>query len=180
MQDTLARTRCLSCGRALGFAEWSEGAGTCGRCLDAAASGPAATYVPGPRLAAGAPRAAAAAEYAAFERMVDEIPDELIDELVAALEAEARKDAPAPATTATAAVREVLDDLGLGKSPREMSWALWGFALGFGGNVAVAKYAQVSSGAPIGQFVAPLLLGGLVAGATCAIIAWGFAKLRDR
>lgn len=30
------------------------------------------------------------------------------------------------------------------------------------------------------QFMAPLLIGGVVAGITCAAIGWGLARLRDR
>lgn len=174
MQDTLARSRCAACGRGLGFAEWSAGAGTCERCLDGRAHAPAARYVRGP-LHSPPPSAGG---YAAYERMLDEIPDSLIDELAAALEEEARKD-PSP-DAAGSAVRGVLDELAFGRSPGEASWAAWGFALGFAGNVAVAKYAQVTTHAPMSQFVAPLLAGGLVAGATCAVIAWGFARLRER
>ena len=58
--------------------------------------------------------------------------------------------------------------------------AAWGFAAGFAANVLVAKYAQMESASPMGQFIGPLLIGGLLAGATCAAIGWGFAKLRER
>jgi hypothetical protein len=175
MEDTLTRARCLSCGKGLAFDEWSSGADRCDRC-QRAPSGPAATYVRGPRPARET-------ETAAYMRLLDEVPDELIDELVAALEAEAerRPVAPTPASApAFAAVQDVLRDLGLGQSTRELSWAAWGFVAGFALNVAVAKFAQVSSGAPFGQFVVPMLVGGLVAGAACGAIGWGLARLRER
>lgn len=176
MEDTLTRARCLSCGKGLAFDEWSSGADRCDRC-QRAPSGPAATYVRGPRPAPET-------EYAAYVRLLDEVPDELIDELVAALEAEAERrpslSTPAAAPPAFTAVQDVLRDLGLGHSPRDLSWSAWGFATGFALNVAVAKFAQVSSGAPFSQFVVPMLVGGLVAGAACGAIGWGLARLRER
>ena len=76
-------------------------------------------------------------------------------------------------------VRICLEELGIGRSQRELSWAAWGFAGGFGANVAIAKYAQMASGATMGEFIGPLLVGGIVAGACCAAIGWGLAKLRE-
>ncbi len=72
-----------------------------------------------------------------------------------------------------------LDDLGVGRTAREKHWAAWGFAAGFGANVAIAKCAQMATGAPFTQFIGPLLLGGVVAGVCCAAIGWGAAKLRE-
>jgi hypothetical protein len=69
--------------------------------------------------------------------------------------------------------------MGFGETRREFQWATWGFAIGFAANVVLAKYAQMSSGAPMSQFFGPLVLGGLVAGATCGLIGWGAAKLRE-
>lgn len=174
-------SRCLDCGKGLSFDDWSAGIETCAACSAALRnSGPAATYVPGPRP----PRAPApplrhrvADEAAEYERLLAELPDELIDEIVAALEAEADR-MNAPATPATA-IHDVLEEIGFGQSPREWQWALWGFAGGFCANVLVAKYAQVQAGASMASFLLPMLIGGLVAGAACAAIGWGLARLRD-
>jgi hypothetical protein len=94
---------------------------------------------------------------------------------VAALEAEAAKLPPSSAHP----VRGVFDELGVGRSVRERQWAAWGFAAGFAANVALAKYAQMSSSAPMSEFLGPLLIGGGVAGVCCAAIGWGLAKLRE-
>ena len=109
--------------------------------------------------------------------MLDEIPDELVDELVAALEAEAER-RQQPRSAPEAAVREVLDEIGFGRSPFEYQWAAWGFAAGFTLNVALAKYAQMSTGSSMSEFIGPLLIGGVAAGAACGAIGWGLAKLR--
>jgi hypothetical protein len=116
-----------------------------------------------------------AAQAEAYERLLDDIPDELIDELVAALEAEAARLESAPLNP----VREVIAELAIGNSPREVHWAAWGFAAGFAANVALAKYAQMTAGAPMSRFILPMLIGGVVAGATCAAIGWGLARLRQ-
>jgi hypothetical protein len=117
-------------------------------------------------------------EAAAYERLLDDLPDELVDELVAALEAEAERLAQeqAPPTL----VRGMLDELGMGRSPREGQWAAWGFAGGFAANVMLAKYAQMESSATMSQFIVPMLVGGVAAGLACAAIGWGAAKLKDR
>lgn len=188
MEDTMARTRCAGCGGRLAFEEWSRGMASCGRCRGGGDAGtPAAVFVRGPGVLpppsrpgvqARPPvqRRAAAAQH---QRLLDEVPDQLIDEIVAALEGEAqRMEAERPA--AVSPVREVLDEIGIGRSPFELQAAAWGFALGFAANVALAKYAQMQTGAPMSQFVAPLLIGGMVAGAACAAIGWGLAKLRER
>ncbi|MCL6645254.1 MAG: hypothetical protein K6U88_09825, partial [Dehalococcoidia bacterium] len=110
---------------------------------------------------------------AAFERIIDSVPDALIDELVAALEAEAaRLDQANP-------VVGVLAELELGRTLRERHWAAWGFAAGFALNVGIAKWAQVASGAPVTDFIVPILVGGVIAGAACAAIGWGLARLRQ-
>lgn len=179
MADAFARSRCALCGRGLGFDEWSEGGGLCVRCADGdGGHGPAAAYTRSPAIGTPAGRAAVTQEYVAYERMLDELPDELVEELIAALEAEAAI-TPARAAAGTSQVRELLTDIGFGSHSREGLWAAWGFAAGFAANVAIAKYAQVASGAPISQFVAPLLVGGVVAGAACGAIGWGLAKLRE-
>lgn len=171
MPDTFVRTRCTSCSRPLGFDDWSAGASRCQQCLRAS-SRPAA-----PRPATSEfDHAALAARANAYERMLDDIPDELIDELVAALEAEAARlpqGQPNP-------VREVIAELGIGQSARERHWAAWGFAAGFATNTLIAKYAQMTSAAPMSQFIGPMLLGGLLAGAAGGAIGWGLAKLRER
>lgn len=182
MEETLARARCSDCGKGLKFEEWSKGGERCASCSRAARSGgPAAAFVRGPSRPAPAatPRAQIEAEYAAYERMLDEIPDELVDELVAALESEAERRQEAKSTPQEA-FREVIEEIGFGRSPRELQWAAWGFAAGFALNVALAKYAQMTSGAAMSGFLAPLLLGGLVAGGACAAIGWGLARLRER
>lgn len=175
MPETVARTRCASCGNGLPYEAWSRGRATCAAC-SSRHEAPAAVYVRGPKPAGAQRQAATGADAAAYERLLDEMPDELVDELVAALEAELarveRKETP------KTAVHEVLEDLGFNRSQGEFQWAAWGFAAGFAANVGLAKYAQMASGGSMAEFVAPMLIGGLVAGATCAAIAWGLAKLK--
>ena len=113
-----------------------------------------------------------------WQRLLDDVPDELIEELVAALEAEAAK-TPAVGDGPAAALHGVLQDVGFGRSPLEFQWAAWGFAGGFSANVILAKYAQMTSGASMAQFIMPMLFGGIVAGAACGVIGWGIAKLRE-
>jgi len=171
MPDTFVRTRCTTCSRPLGFADWSNGSDRCQVC---SASERPDRFVAGPGARQASRRHDPAAESAAYERLLDDIPDELIDELVAALEVEAARLESSPANP----VREVIAELGIGRSPREVHWASWGFAAGFAANVALAKYAQMSAGAPMSGFIVPMLIGGLVAGATCAAIGWGLSRLR--
>lgn len=193
MEDTLARTRCSTCGGRLAFEEWSRGMGLCGLCRRGGSrEAPAAVFVRGPARTAPRPSrpgvqprppvrrtAPGRARPEEYPRLLDEVPEGLIDEIVAALEGEARRmEAEEPG--ATSPVREVLDELGIGRSPFELQAAAWGFAVGFAANVALAKYAQMQSGAPMSQFVIPLVVGGLAAGAACAAIGWGLAKLRER
>ena len=174
MPDTFVRTRCVTCSRPLGFDDWSRGSD---RCLSCSATSRPAQYVAGPMAPAPARTgyAGVAAQAEAYERLLDDIPDELIDELVAALEAEAARLESAPLNP----VREVIAELAIGNSPREIHWAAWGFAAGFAANVALAKYAQMSAGAPMSRLILPMLIGGVVAGATCAAIGWGLARLRQ-
>lgn len=184
MEDTLVRARCGRCGRGLAFDEWSRGNDRCATCAPHGAS-PAAAYVPGPAAARG-PKAAPPAmpagyeftdeELEAYEGLLEGIPEELVDELIAALEEEASRRATPEAPKGQ--LQEVLEELGLGRSPRDAQWAMWGFSLGFAGNVALAKYAQMASGASMSEFVAPVLIGGLVAGGACALIGWGLSRLR--
>jgi hypothetical protein len=124
-------------------------------------------------------RAEAAATYAQHERLVDDIPDELVDELVAMLEAEAER-RKTEVSAPQAALQEVLEEIGFGRSPRELQWAAWGFAGGFAMNVALAKYAQMTTASSMAEFVMPMLFGGILAGAACAAIGWGLARLRER
>lgn len=175
-EESISRARCNGCGKGLGFDEWSSGFDRCGSCnrFPGAAS-PAATYVRGP-VAGVATRSQVAGSAQAYNRLIDNVPDALIDELVAALEAEAQR---RPASGASP-VQDVLREIGFGRSATELQWAAWGFSGGFAANVALAKYAQMTSGASMGEFIGPMLLGGLVAGFTCAAIGWGLARLRER
>lgn len=174
MGDTFVRTRCSGCGQALGFDDWSRGSNVCGSCTPGIRRRKnAAHMVAGPAVAP-APRGYAD-EAAAYERMLDDIPDELVDELVAALEAEAARRATEPLSP----VRDIIEELSLESSPRERPWAAWGFAAGFALNVVLAKWAQMSTGGSFSDFIAPTLIGGVVAGATCAGIGWGLARLRE-
>lgn len=164
MTAAQARTRCTACGRPLPFADWSRGRPLCDPCArppaSAARTPETARPAPPPALADDAQLAAA-------------IPDDLLDELVAALEAEARRlDSAGP-------LAGVLAELEVGRTSRERHWAAWGFAAGFALNVGVAKWAQVASGAPLADFLAPILLGGLLAGSVCAAIGWAAARLRE-
>ena len=176
-EDTLSRTRCAGCGKGLGFEDWSAGSSRCASCVGIpGASGPAATFArSSPPARATRGNTPPSAE--TYERLLDSVPDELIDELVAALEAEAAR---TPQIGAPNPVQEVLQEIGFGRSAREMQWASWGFAIGFAVNVALAKYAQMASDASMSAFLAPMLAGGGIAGLTCAAIGWGFAKLRER
>lgn len=173
MAESATAGRCVLCRRGLDFSQWSAGGGLCARCLDGDGdAGPAAAYTPGPVA-----RTAPTREFAAYERMLDDIPDELIDELVAALEAEAAR-APTSGDAASVVVRELLDEIGVGRDPRAITWAAWGFSAGFGVNVFLAKYVQISTGATMQEFVGPMLIGGMVAGVGCAALAWGIARLK--
>lgn len=169
--------RCGICGIALPFDDWARGQRRCEDCARMAAlRGPAATYTPTPRNGQTlAERAAAQQRSRDHEQLLEELPDSLLSELVAAIEAEGRGE-PLPGSTP---LQEVMDEIGLGRSPRELQWASWGFASGFAVNVGLAKYAQMSTSAPMSEFVGPLILGGIVAGTVCAAIGWGVAKLRD-
>jgi len=163
--EAQVRSRCSSCRRILSFDEWSSGYELCSGCAgNRNAPGPAAMFVHGPAPSRERPQAAPL-----------ELPEEIFAELLAALEAEARS----PSVPQQGGLREVLSEIGIQRSARQMQWTAWGFAAGFAGNVAVAKYAQMATGAPMGQFVGPLVIGGLVAGAACALIGWGFARLRE-
>lgn len=172
MPDTFVRTRCAACERVLTFEDFAAGGN---RCLGCAKAGPRGEPRIIHRNRRPQPPPLALSEAEQYERMLDAVPDELIDELVAALEAEAAKLPPVSDNP----VRDVLAEIGFGRSARERAWAAWGFAAGFGANVAVAKYAQMASGAPMRDFVGPLLIGGCVAGAACAVIGWGLARLRE-
>ncbi len=163
----------------------------CTRCRGGGvAEAPAAVFVRGPAAEAPAPsrpgvqprppvRRRAGHGASEHQRLLDETPESLIAEILAALEGEAeRMEAEQPG--AVSPVREMLQEIGVGRSPFEFQAAAWGFAAGFAANVALAKYAQMQTGAPMSQFAVPLIVGGLVAGAACAAIGWGLAKLRER
>lgn len=171
MPDTFVRTRCGSCEKVLSFEDFSAGGNRCLRCSKYPQGSP--QFVRGPRKPE--PVIGGYSDDEEYERMLDSIPEELVDELVAALEAESARRATGPASQ----VGELFEELGIGRSQRELSWAAWGFAAGFGANVAIAKYVQMASGAPMGQFIGPLLIGGMLAGVCCAAIGWGIAKLRE-
>jgi hypothetical protein len=125
-----------------------------------------------------AARSAATASYAEYEKLADDIPDELVDELVSMLEAEAAR-RKVEISAPQAALEELFEEIGFGRSPRELHWAAWGFAAGFALNVGLAKYAQMTTSASMSEFVMPLLFGGVLAGSACAAIGWGLAKLRE-
>lgn len=174
MPDTFVRTRCASCEKVMTFDDFATGGPRCVACSRIVRRQPRDQFVAGPRRRQPAP-AANFSEEDDYERMLDSMPDELVDELVAALEAEAAKLPPA----AKGPVREVFDEIGIGRSARERHWAAWGFAGGFAVNVALAKYAQMATGASLSEFLGPLLIGGVVAGVCCSAIGWGVAKLRE-
>lgn len=169
MAGTAVIGRCEACGARLAFEAWSEGQRRCRLCEDLSAS-PAATFVRGPVVPPGR-----IVHRGRPKPPPDPLPDELLDELVAALEAEAAAGAGEP----RGALQELLEELRPGSSARELQWSAWGFAGGFGANLLVAKYAQMTTGAPTSEILAPLLVGGLVAGFACAAIGWGLAKLRE-
>lgn len=177
MPANASLSRCTSCGRRLPFERWSAGHDACAGC-DLAGAAPAAVFERSAGTALVAPdvHRALAEEYARYERVLDELPDELVDELVAALEGEleARRRAPGPGL-----IGDALDEIRAGRAAGELRWAGWGFTAGFAANVLLAKYAQVTSGGTMGEFLAPMLLGGVVAGGACAAIAWGVARLRS-
>lgn len=174
-----SKTRCASCARALGFEDWSAGKGRCSRCLDRGDFAP-----PGGRVHTRAPSPAALTPqpsgYRAYQRMVDQVPDELMEELARALDEEEtiRKSiTPGPDDSL---FRGVAQELQLGRSRAEFQYAFLGFASGFAANVGLMKYVQMSSGATLDAVFAPMFLGGLMTGATCAVIGWGIAKLKER
>ncbi|MFN0146818.1 MAG: hypothetical protein ACKVT1_09920 [Dehalococcoidia bacterium] len=183
MDEVVTRSRCAACGRRMPFDDWKRGASDCASCRrpEAAAPFPAMTAPPRPQPA----RAAQPADYRQHQRLLDDIPEGLIDELVEALERETASRSGAapgksPSPPMVPAIKEFVQELGIGTDPRELTWAAWGFAAGFGGNLILAKYVQMTNGASFSSFVVPLLLGGIVSGTACAGIAWGFTRLRAR
>ncbi|MCA9822025.1 MAG: hypothetical protein R3C29_13760 [Dehalococcoidia bacterium] len=174
MADSVAvRARCEACGRGLPFEEWQRGTTVCRTCSNVARHAP---------VAAPRQNIPLASDYRAYNQMVDEVPDELLDELLAALESEAqarRLSPPANPTRADNILKDVLDEIGAGRSQAEVPWAIWGFAGGFALNVLIAKYAQMATGVSIGEFLVPMVFGGVIAGLTCGAIGWGVARLRE-
>ena len=132
-------------------------------------------YVPGP-APGGISVASPAPEGDEFARLLDELPDELVEELATALEAAAAPETPPDDESA---VRSFLAEVDFGSDPRESYWAVWGFSIGFGANVAMAKLAQMSTSAPMADLFVPIIVGGLIAGGAGAAIGWGLAKLRE-
>ena len=171
MADNVAvRARCTSYGNGLGFEDWSQGRDRCRACSSGAKHEQRA-YVPGPGpsrvdLASPAP---SGSEFA-------QLLDELVAELVSALESAAQT---TPPRESESAISGLFAEIGFGSDPRESLWAAWGFAAGFGLNVIVAKFAQMSAGSPMSELLTPIMVGGIVAGAAGAGIGWGLAKLRE-
>lgn len=112
--------------------------------------------------------------------MVDEVPDELMEELARALDDEANSRHAVTGTEDASLLRGVAQELRLGRSKGEFQYAFLGFAGGFAINVGLMKYVQMSSSATLDAVFAPMFLGGLMTGATCAVIGWGIAKLKER
>ncbi len=162
------RARCEGCGTGLSYHAWEQGHTLCRMCVQVGTA-PAATFIPVQRT--GVP---------ARPRRVAPPPnqDDLIDQLIASLETESALSQGQSAQSDS--MRGVLQDIGFGQSSSELPWAAWGFAAGFTLNVVVAKYAQMTSGASMGEFMPAFVVGGIIAGAACAGIGWGIAKLRER
>ncbi len=171
MDDARGIPRCTLCGRGIPFGDWRRGIEWCTDCdplSGLVAAAPAATFDRLPSHPAAPARPLVAPMF----------PDSLVDELVAALEREGHA-AAGPAKPGSA-FAGLMDEFGVGQSPSELPWAAWGFALGFGANVVLAKYSQMTSGGSFAEFLPPMLLGGVVAGLACAGIGWGIARLKDR
>ncbi|GBD22403.1 hypothetical protein HRbin29_00033 [bacterium HR29] len=168
MDDVAVRARCALCGRGLTFEEWQAGRQRCSSCR-AAGRAPASSGAEAPPID--------------YTQLLDEVSDDLLNELLALLDEEqvrrrsSREPVLPPEPTPLA---RFLSDVFGPPSPREQSWAAWGFALGFAANVLLAKLAQAESGAPLADIVVPMLLGGATAGGIGALIGWALARLRDR
>ncbi len=170
LSESPALARCGSCGGGLAFAAYQRGETLCHVCLQMQDE-PDATFAPGPKARAIVTRSRRAQPAT--------VPDELIDELIASLQHSEAALANVPAGPGRETVREVLRDIGVGENDRELPWAAWAFAIGFTANIAVAKYAQVTSGATMTEFVPAFIVGGIVAGTVCGAIGWGLARLRS-
>ena len=174
-----AATRCSACARGLSFQDWSAGKGRCASCQQRGESAP-----PGGRIhtrtPSVAPSVASRSGYRAYQRMVDDVPDELMDELARALGEEAIERQRQTPDDAASLLRGVAQDLQLGRTRAEFQWAFFGFTGGFAANVALMKYVQMASSASFDAVFAPMFLGGLMTGGTCAVIGWGIAKLKER
>ena len=175
--------RCEVCANGLDFESWAAGTTTCRRC---ATAGPRIDYVVGPELdrvvGPGPPESAPVPAPALDEEnaWLSELPPEMFDEIADELLRKEREPAGRAAEEAPrSGIQQLLSEMDLSSSARATRWAAWGFAGGFAGNAAVAKYAQMTTEASMSDFVAPMVIGGLVAGATAAVIAWGAAKLRE-
>jgi hypothetical protein len=132
------------------------------------------------RTPAAAPTAAVPSGYRAYQRMVDDVPEDLMDELARALGEEAIERQQQTSDDGGSLLRGVAQDLQLGRTKAEFQWAFFGFTGGFVANVALMKYVQMASGATFDAVFAPMFLGGLMTGGTCAVIGWGIAKLKER
>lgn len=168
--DAGAVARCASCGGGLAFAAYQRGETLCHVCLQMQDE-PGATFAPGPKARAIVTRPRRAPAQA--------VPDELLDELILSLQQSEGIAEQVPTPQGRETVREVLRDIGVGESDRELPWAAWGFALGFVANVGVAKYAQISTGATMTEFIPAFIVGGVVAGAACGAIGWAIARLKS-
>ena len=168
-QPSPITARCDACANGLDFESWASGAARCRRC--AAESGSTIDYVVGPGPAE-VPRAPVD-----DEAWVGDLPPEMFDQIAEELLRTERETAARQPSASV--LRQLLAELDLSASAKETRWASWGFAAGFAGNAAVAKYAQMTTDASMSDFIAPMVLGGLVAGATAGVIGWGAARLRE-
>ncbi len=152
MSETSVRARCSRCGRGLSFEEWQRQSSRCSACL---------------------PPSPTAGDAGRYVDLVDEVSDELLDELLEMLREEERR---------RAAERAAVEPGGtlLDVTERDVRWAIWGFIAAFTANAALAKAAQLQSGAPFSEIVVPLLLGGVTAGAVGAVLGWAVSKVRER
>lgn len=112
-------------------------------------------------------------DHGRYERLLEDVPDELIDELVAALEAEAARD---PEIGAANPVQEVLREIGFARD----AVGRVGFRCWVRGQRGTRPVRPDGEWRLMAAFIVPMLAGGAIAGAPCAAIGRGFAKLRDR
>lgn len=157
MSEASVRARCSECGRGLSFEEWQRLSGRCSSCLRPALAEEGEGH---------------------YVDLVDEVSDELLDELLDMLREEEQRRAAERALSEPAV--SVDPSLPFAVTEGDLRWAVWGFIAGFGANAVLAKAAQLQSGAPFAEIVAPLLLGGVTAGLIGAVLGWAVAKVRER